>query len=145
MNSIDKLIALADVRGSLDLRCQMQGTLALMSDKRLGPIWQAMLEDPAHDWTIERLASAASMSRATFMRAFTKLSGSSPWVLLTRVHMDNRPGRQCRSGRCGSGSISCRPAPCDSVLLPKINTYLAPLYFHGASAPNRSHIFLVIR
>nr|GFC01267.1 hypothetical protein [Tanacetum cinerariifolium] len=46
-----------------------EGSLALLSDRRLGRAWQAMLEDPAHDWSIEALAEQASMSRATFMRA----------------------------------------------------------------------------
>lgn len=64
------------------------GTLALLGDKRLGRAWQAMLADPAHEWTIESLAEAASMSRATFMRAFVKVAGVSPWVLLTQVRME---------------------------------------------------------
>ncbi|WP_213937938.1 AraC family transcriptional regulator [Pseudomonas sp. dw_612] len=64
------------------------GTLALLGDKRLGRAWQAMLADPAHEWTIESLAETASMSRATFMRAFVKVAGVSPWVLLTQVRME---------------------------------------------------------
>jgi AraC family transcriptional activator of mtrCDE len=64
------------------------GTLALLGDKRLGRAWQAMLADPAHEWTIEGLAGMASMSRATFMRAFVKVAGVSPWVLLTQVRME---------------------------------------------------------
>ncbi len=64
------------------------GPLALLSDKRLKQAWQAMLEDPAHDWTIERLARIAAMSRATFMRAFARVAGASPWVLLTQVRME---------------------------------------------------------
>lgn len=64
------------------------GTLALLGDKRLGRAWQAMLADPAHEWTIEGLAETASMSRATFMRAFVKVAGVSPWVLLTQVRME---------------------------------------------------------
>jgi len=64
------------------------GTLALLGDKRLGRAWQAMLADPAHEWTIEALADTASMSRATFMRAFVKVARVSPWVLLTQVRME---------------------------------------------------------
>lgn len=64
------------------------GTLALLGDKRLGRAWQAMLADPAHEWTIEGLAETANMSRATFMRAFVKVAGVSPWVLLTQVRME---------------------------------------------------------
>lgn len=64
------------------------GPLALLSDKRLKRAWQAMLEAPANDWTIERLAGIAAMSRATFMRVFVRVAGVSPWVLLTQVRME---------------------------------------------------------
>jgi len=64
------------------------GTLALLSDKRLGRAWQAMLEDLAHEWTIDALAERANMSRATFTRQFTQVAGESPWALLTRVRME---------------------------------------------------------
>nr|WP_315972041.1 helix-turn-helix transcriptional regulator [Pseudomonas fluorescens] len=47
-----------------------------------------MLDDPAHEWTIQSLADLASMSRANFMRAFVKVAGVSPWVLLTQVRME---------------------------------------------------------
>lgn len=64
------------------------GPLALLADKRLGRAWQAMLADPAQDWSIDALAQIAAMSRATFMRAFARVAGGSPWVLLTQVRME---------------------------------------------------------
>jgi AraC family transcriptional activator of mtrCDE len=76
------------LRAHLASHGQDSGTLALLSDKRLGRAWQAMLADPAYEWTIEGLAETASMSRATFMRAFVKVAGVSPWVLLTQVRME---------------------------------------------------------
>jgi len=76
------------LRAHLATHGQDSGTLALLADKRLGRAWQAMLADPAHDWTIDSLAETASMSRATFMRAFVKVAGVSPWLLLTQVRME---------------------------------------------------------
>ncbi|MGO4100281.1 AraC family transcriptional regulator [Pseudomonas sp. TAF7] len=76
------------LRAHLASHGQDSGTLALLSDKRLGRAWQALLADPAHEWTIEGLAETASMSRATFMRAFVRVAGVSPWVLLTQVRME---------------------------------------------------------
>lgn len=76
------------LRAHLGTLGQDSGTLALLADKRLGSAWQAMLADPAHDWTIERLSDMASMSRSTFMRTFEKVAGESPWVLLTKVRME---------------------------------------------------------
>ncbi|NWA01893.1 AraC family transcriptional regulator [Pseudomonas gingeri] len=76
------------LRVYLQQQVQASGTLALLADKRLSQAWQGMLEDPAHEWTIDGLAALANMSRATFMRAFVKVAGESPWVLLTRVRME---------------------------------------------------------
>lgn len=67
---------------------QHTGTLALLSDKRLGRAWQSMLADPAFEWTVDSLSETASMSRATFMRAFVRVAGISPWALLTQVRME---------------------------------------------------------
>lgn len=76
------------VRTWLAQQASLTGTFALLTDKRLGRAWQAMLTEPGHDWTIDSLAGAASMSRATFMRSFVKVAGVSPWVLLTQLRME---------------------------------------------------------
>lgn len=76
------------LRAHLATQAPQDGALALLGDKRLAKVWQALMEDPAHDWTIERLAGIASMSRASFMRAFVRVAGVSPWVLLTNVRME---------------------------------------------------------
>lgn len=76
------------LRAHLASQGQDSGSLALLGDKRLGRVSQAMLADPAHEWTIQGLADIASMSRANFMRAFVKVAGVSPWVLLTQVRME---------------------------------------------------------
>lgn len=76
------------LRAHLASHGQHTGTLALLSDQRLGRAWQSMLEDPAHEWTVDALADIASMSRATFMRAFVRVAGVSPWALLTQVRME---------------------------------------------------------
>ncbi|WP_421523318.1 AraC family transcriptional regulator [Pseudomonas yamanorum] len=76
------------LRAWLTQQAPVAGTFALLADKRLGKAWQAMLAKPGHEWTIDSLASAASMSRATFMRGFVKVAGVSPWVLLTQLRME---------------------------------------------------------
>ena len=76
------------LRAWLTQQAPVAGTFALLTDKRLGKAWQAMLADPGHEWTIDSLASAASMSRATFMRGFVKVAGVSPWGLLTQLRME---------------------------------------------------------
>jgi AraC family transcriptional regulator, activator of mtrCDE len=63
------------------------GVLALLANRRLGASIIAMLERPAEPWTLELLAKEAAMSRATYMRAFSAHSDSSPLALLGHVRM----------------------------------------------------------
>ncbi|MFJ3487385.1 AraC family transcriptional regulator [Pseudomonas sp. NPDC090202] len=97
VNALTSALFTLVLRAFLQQSPQSEGSLALLTDKRLGKAWQAMLQDPAHDWTVEALADLASMSRATFMRTFSKLSGSSPWTLLTQVRMQLAYGLLSRS------------------------------------------------
>jgi AraC family transcriptional activator of mtrCDE len=97
VNALTSALFTLVLRAHLEQSPQSEGSLALLSDRRLGLAWQAMLKDPAHDWTVEALAELASMSRATFMRAFNKLAGRSPWALLTQVRMELAYGLLSRS------------------------------------------------
>jgi AraC family transcriptional regulator, activator of mtrCDE len=63
------------------------GVLGLLANRRLGASIIAMLERPAEPWTLELLAKEAAMSRATYMRAFSAHSESSPLALLGHVRM----------------------------------------------------------
>jgi AraC family transcriptional activator of mtrCDE len=65
----------------------LSGVLGLLANRRLGASIIAMLERPAEPWTLEMLAREAAMSRATFMRAFSAHSESSPLALLSHVRM----------------------------------------------------------
>lgn len=97
VNALSSALFALILRAHVQRQPQVSGTLALLQDKRLGRAWQAMLDDPARSWKVEDLAGLASMSRATFMRAFSKLAGVSPWVLLTRVRMEMACGLLSRS------------------------------------------------
>ena len=97
VNALTSALFALVLRAHVQHQPQASGTLALLQDKRLGRAWQAILDDPARNWSIEELAEQASMSRATFMRAFSKLCGISPWVLLTRVRMEMACGLLSRS------------------------------------------------
>ncbi|PBD21670.1 AraC family transcriptional regulator, partial [Pseudomonas aeruginosa] len=68
------------------------GLFGLLGDARLGRALRAMLERPEHAWTLEQLAQQAAMSRASFVRAFSALGGTSPWILLTRIRMEKARG-----------------------------------------------------
>ncbi|HTW05564.1 MAG TPA: AraC family transcriptional regulator [Streptosporangiaceae bacterium] len=59
-----------------------------MTDSAVEAALTAMHADPARDWTLEDLAAAAHVSRATLSRRFTKLVGQPPSAYLTSWRMD---------------------------------------------------------
>ncbi|MDR5757987.1 AraC family transcriptional regulator [Caballeronia sp. LZ035] len=75
------------LRAWLASQPSLAGVLGLLANRRLGASIIAMLERPAEPWTLEMLAREAAMSRATFMRAFSAHSDSSPLALLSHVRM----------------------------------------------------------
>lgn len=102
------LFALA-LRAYLDRQPLGDGLFGLLGDARLGRALRAMLERPEHAWTLEQLAQQAAMSRASFVRAFSALGGTSPWNLLTRIRME-RPAACCDKRRRACWISPPRPA-----------------------------------
>jgi AraC family transcriptional activator of mtrCDE len=68
---------------------QLSGNvLALLADSRMSRAVEAVLSRPANPWTVGTLAAQAHVSRATFARRFTELSGMSPLEWVTSVRME---------------------------------------------------------
>jgi len=63
------------------------GWLFALADKQMSAAMQSMHDDPAHDWTIQKLAERAGMSRSTFALKFKETVGVSPMEYLTRWRM----------------------------------------------------------
>ncbi|MGF6661878.1 AraC family transcriptional activator of mtrCDE [Paraburkholderia atlantica] len=63
------------------------GTLALLTDARLGASVQAMLDAPERAWTISELGERAAMSRATYARRFNERAGVTVMDFLTQIRM----------------------------------------------------------
>ncbi len=63
------------------------GWLRALEDERIGGVLEAIHADPGHDWTLDRLARTATMSRSAFSARFTSLLGESPIGYLTRWRM----------------------------------------------------------
>lgn len=84
------LDALSDVLLTLALRGTpgLGGAVWLASTHDVvRSVHEAVLSDPAHAWRIEELAALNAMSRATFIRYFTRETGMSPGDFLTRLRM----------------------------------------------------------
>jgi len=63
------------------------GWLAALSDTRIGLAMRALHGKPAEAWTVEKLASLASMSRSAFAARFKARLGEAPLEYLTRWRM----------------------------------------------------------
>ena len=63
------------------------GWLGALQDERIGRALTAIHRDPGDDWTLERLARQAAMSRSSFAARFAELVGDPPMTYLTRWRM----------------------------------------------------------
>ncbi len=64
------------------------GWLRALRDERIGGVLEAIHADPGDDWTLERFARLATMSRSSFSSRFTELVGEAPIAYLTRWRMN---------------------------------------------------------
>ena len=63
------------------------GLLRGLADKHLGPIIRLLHEAPSKAWTVEELASAATLSRSVFFDRFRKQTGMAPMEYLLSWRM----------------------------------------------------------
>ena len=63
------------------------GWLFALADSQMSASIRAMHDDPAHRWTLQRLAEHAGMSRSVFALRFKEKVGLSPMEYLTRWRM----------------------------------------------------------
>ena len=64
------------------------GLLKLLRSPVCAKAVNAIVNDPAHDWTLDALAHRAHVSRATLVRAFQKAAGMAPLAFLTEVRLN---------------------------------------------------------
>ncbi|MGA2014614.1 MAG: AraC family transcriptional regulator [Solirubrobacteraceae bacterium] len=62
--------------------------LAGALDPQIGVALSAIHRDPGHDWTVEGLARACSLSRSAFAARFVARVGNPPATYLTHVRLD---------------------------------------------------------
>lgn len=64
------------------------GWLRALQDPRIGRALEAIHAEPGREWTLERLAQIATMSRSSFSTRFTELVGEAPIAYLARWRMN---------------------------------------------------------
>jgi AraC family transcriptional activator of mtrCDE len=75
------------IRAWIEQADSVPGMFALLAEPRLRNALQAMLAEPARSWSVEQLASACHMSRATFARRFRECAAATPGEMLMRTRM----------------------------------------------------------
>ena len=88
VNALTTALFTLVLRSWLDSSPPVQSSVSLLADRRLSRVWHALLDDPSQVWSVERMATMANMSRASFMRTFTRIAGCPPGALLLKIRME---------------------------------------------------------
>ncbi len=91
-----------------------QGLLGGLADPALAHVLRALHADLAGQWTVEKLARTAGMSRAVFAERFSRTVGMPPMQYLTEwrvarakeLLLGERPALSAVAGKVGYGSAS---------------------------------------
>jgi AraC family transcriptional regulator, activator of mtrCDE len=105
INELSTALFAMVLRAYLETQALPSGALALLTSTPMRSALQAILEEPGRDWKVSDLARLAHMSRATFARAFTRLSGATPMAMLTQLRME-RAAVLLRGGQATVGAVA---------------------------------------
>ncbi|WP_343730505.1 AraC family transcriptional regulator [Duganella sp.] len=86
------------MRTWLEQALSVPGLFGVLAERRLQPAINSMLAAPEKPWTLEALAEAGHMSRATFARLFKQAANATPAEVLTQLRMA-RAARLLDQGR----------------------------------------------
>ncbi|HTH96169.1 MAG TPA: AraC family transcriptional regulator [Stellaceae bacterium] len=75
------------LRSHLEGNGAASGVLALMARRQTARVLAAMLDDPAHPWSLDDLAAEAATSRASLVRMFRQAAGMAPLAFLAELRL----------------------------------------------------------
>jgi AraC-like DNA-binding protein len=87
IDRLSDVLFIQAVRAFLKQQHQQSGYLAALVDPRLGKALSAFHQAIGDDWSVQKLADAAGMSRSAFADAFTDLVGMTPMQYVTGWRM----------------------------------------------------------
>ncbi|MGX9346891.1 helix-turn-helix transcriptional regulator [Microbacterium sp. KNMS] len=99
-------LALATLRAWAVAGCAPDGWPARTADPFLARVIEAIHAEPGRDWTVERMAAIAAMSRSVFAERFRSVVGRSPLGYLTEVRM--AAAQDLLAGGAGVSEVSRR-------------------------------------
>lgn len=78
VDKLSEILFIYAVRSFIKTENPQSGILAALSDVRISKALDAVHDNPADAWTVEKMASVAGQSRAVFSKQFSELMGQSP-------------------------------------------------------------------
>jgi AraC family transcriptional activator of mtrCDE len=87
LNALSTALFALILRRASEATAAPVGLLALAGHPRLAPALTALIQQPAHPWSLPELARLCHMSRATLVRHFQERLGHSASELLTDIRM----------------------------------------------------------
>lgn len=82
-----------------------QGWLLAMSDPQIGKALSMVHAEPAHSWTVEKLAKEVNMSRSSFAAKFADMTESTPLDYVTSLRMQ-RASKLLVDGEQNIGAVA---------------------------------------
>lgn len=87
VDKLSEILFIYAVRSYVQLENPESGMLAAMFDRHLGLALNALHNQPARSWTVEKLATVAGLSRSAFSKHFTSLMHQTPMHYLADWRM----------------------------------------------------------
>jgi AraC family transcriptional regulator, activator of mtrCDE len=87
LNKLSDALFVLVLRHHIAVTPQPAGLVAGLADARVRKALDAIHRAPGEEWTVEKLAEQALMSRSAFAQRFAQLLGSGPMEYLTRWRM----------------------------------------------------------
>jgi len=105
INSLLSVLFVQAVRSHVGRDHELRGWLRAVKDPDVGRAMALMHAELATDWTLERLAEEATMSRSAFAQRFKSLAGETPGQYLVRWRM-HRAASLLRAGRTAVAEVA---------------------------------------
>jgi AraC-like DNA-binding protein len=92
INRLSEIMLIQVIRATLAASNEPIPFLSAFTDARINSVLSAIHDNPAQDWSVEKLGQLANMSRSSFSNRFTKLVQMTPlqYIIFVRVQMASR-------------------------------------------------------
>jgi AraC-like DNA-binding protein len=92
INRLSEIMLIQVIRATLATADEKIPFLSAFTDTRIDSVLSAIHENPADDWSVEKLGQLANMSRSSFSNRFTELVQMTPlqYIIFVRLQMASR-------------------------------------------------------